>query len=438
MASANRADAPVTAVPGAGRARSAPLTARVPNDAARTAARAVAAVALVVIGARIQLPQGMTAGYVIAVLLLPVWIPVLRRYHGAVLLMVLGGAAAINGSILTGLARGTTHTGDGLMLQNTFVLVGTMLAIGVVLWARTVMPLWAVGLFFGIGLFLGIDPHGLLASGNPWKFVFTLPVTVVALSLAMTRRSRPLELVILVVLAGLSMFSDARSGFAILLLTGVLVLWQARPTAATTRQSTVRVLLGLLVVSAIAYNVGQSLIVDGALGQATQERTITQIDTSGNLILGGRPELAAAGALMEHYPFGFGSGTYADSAQVLVAKQGMYAINYAPNNGYVDNFMFGTGFELHSMIGDLWANYGLAGLALGGALLWYVLRGLGHSVARRTASALVIYLAVRIVWSLFFGPWWSSVTMLTLLVGMILIPREPETSPAASRAEAPG
>ncbi|MEV8213002.1 hypothetical protein [Leifsonia sp. NPDC077715] len=385
--------------------------------------RVVAALALVIIGARIQLPQGLTAGYLVAVLLLPVWVSVLPRYRGGILLMVLGGAAALNGYLLTGLARGTEHTGNGLALQNTFVLVGTMLAIGVVLWARTLMPLWSIGLLFGIGLLVGIDPHGLLAGGNPWKFVFAVPVTVIALSIAMVRKSRGLELVIVVALAAVSMASDARSGFAILMLTGVLVVWQLRPTSNTKRASTARVLLGLLLLAGIAYNVGQSLIVDGALGEATQQRTIAQINTSGSLILGGRPELAATAALAQHYPFGFGSGTYASSSQILVAKQGMLAINYDPNNGYVENFMFGTGFELHSMIGDLWANYGVAGVALAAALLWYILRGLGHSVARRTASALVIYLAVRTLWSMFFGPWYSSVTLLTLLIGMTLLER---------------
>ncbi|MFP3466531.1 hypothetical protein [Leifsonia sp. SIMBA_070] len=392
-------------------------------DAWRTISRVVAALSLVIIGARIQLPQGLTVGYLVAVLLLPVWISVLPRYRGGVLLMALGGAAALNGYLLTGLARGSAHTGNGLALQNTFVLVGTMLAIGVMLWARTLLPLWSVGLFFGIGLLVGIDPHGILAGGNPWKFVFAVPVAVIALSIAMVRKSRGLELVIVVALAALSAASDARSGFAILLLTGVLVVWQLRPTSNTKRASTARVLLGLLLVAGIAYNVGQSLIVDGALGEATQQRTIAQINTSGSLILGGRPELAATAALMQHYPFGFGSGSYASSTQVLVAKQGMMAINYDPNNGYVDNFMFGTGFELHSMIGDLWANYGIGGLLLSVGLLWYVLRGLGHSVAHRAASALLIYLAVRTLWSLFFGPWYSSATLLTLLIGMTLLPR---------------
>ena len=402
-----------------------PLTAplRAHPAAMQTFGRIVAAFSLVVIGARIQLPQGLTAGYLLAVLLLPVWIPVLRRYRGGILLMALGVAAALNGYLLTALARGTAHTGNGLALQNTFVIIGTMLTIGVVLWARTLLPLWSLGLFFGIGLLGGIDPHGLLAGGNPWKFVFAVPVTVIALSIAMIRRSRGVELVIVVALSALSMASDARSGFAILLLTGVLVVWQLRPTQHTRKASTARVLLGLLLLSAIAYNVGQSLIVDGALGAATQQRTIAQIDTSGSLILGGRPELAATASLMQHYPFGLGSGVYASSTQVLVAKQGMHAINYDPNNGYVENFMFGTGFELHSMVGDLWANYGVAGLALSAALLWYILRGLGHSVARRTASALLIYLAVRTLWSLFFGPWYSSVTLLTLLIGMTLLER---------------
>ncbi|MEN2736312.1 hypothetical protein ABCS02_00850 [Microbacterium sp. X-17] len=421
MAFANPSPLRLTAPASARAARKGGATGT--HDTATAIGRAVAAIALVIIGARIQLPQGLTAGYLVATLLIPVWAPVLRRFHGGVLLTVLGLAAAVNGMLLTDLANGTAHTGNGLMLQNTFVLVGTMLTIGVVLWARTLMPIWAVGLLFGIGLVLGIDPHGILAGGNPWKFVFAVPVTIVALSLATIRRSRPLELVMLVALSGLSMVSDARSGFAILLLTAVLVVWQMRPAATTRRASTARVILGLLVISAIAYNVGQSLIVDGALGQATQQRTITQIDTSGSLILGGRPELAATTALMQHYPFGFGSGVYADSTQILVAKQGMYSINYAPNNGYVDNFMFGTGFELHSMIGDLWAGYGVAGLALAVALLWYTLRGLGHTIAQRTASALLIYLAVRTLWSLFFGPWYSSVTLLTLLIGIALIPR---------------
>ena len=435
MAVADPSPLRFTAGSGNGRAsaplRTAPASGAHPS-AMQTFGRIVAAFSLVVIGARIQLPQGLTAGYLLAVLLLPVWIPVLRRYRGGILLMALGVAAALNGYLLTALARGTAHTGNGLALQNTFVIIGTMLTIGVVLWARTLLPLWSLGLFFGSGLLGGIDPHGLLAGGNPWKFVFAVPVTVIALSIAMIRRSRGVELVIVVALSALSMASDARSGFAILLLTGVLVVWQLRPTQHTRKASTARVLLGLLLLSAIAYNVGQSLIVDGALGAATQQRTIAQIDTSGSLILGGRPELAATASLMQHYPFGFGSGVYADSTQVLVAKQGMHAINYDPNNGYVENFMFGTGFELHSMVGDLWANYGVAGLALSAALLWYILRGLGHSVARRTASALLIYLAVRTLWSLFFGPWYSSVTLLTLLIGMTLLERGRDDAKAVS------
>ncbi|MGH1550681.1 hypothetical protein ACRAWB_16455 [Leifsonia poae] len=45
--------------------------------AMQTISRVVAAVSLVIIGARIQLPQGLTAGYIVAVLLLPVWLSVL-------------------------------------------------------------------------------------------------------------------------------------------------------------------------------------------------------------------------------------------------------------------------------------------------------------------------------------------------------------------------
>src|SRR3712207_9122030 len=45
-------------------------------------------------------------------------------------------------------------------------------------------------------------------------------------------------------------------------------------------------------------------------------------------------------------------------------KAGMAQIGYQPNNGYVETYMFGGQFKLHSVIGDAWAYFGVAGILL--------------------------------------------------------------------------
>ena len=72
---------------------------------------------------------------------------------------------------------------------------------------------------------------------------------------------------------------------------------------------------------------------------------------------------------------GFGVGENPTPGDAYVAKAGMAAIGYDPNNGYVEHDMFGSGFELHSVFGDLWAHCGLVGLVLAAYLFVFVVRG---------------------------------------------------------------
>ena len=64
----------------------------------------------------------------------------------------------------------------------------------------------------------------------------------------------------------------------------------------------------------------------------------------------------------------------------------MIDINYDPDNGYVNNFMFGNGIELHSGIGDLWAFMGPVGLVVAASLVGFVC-GLVYFLAGRRANA---------------------------------------------------
>lgn len=142
--------------------------------------------------------------------------------------------------------------------------------------------------------------------------------------------------------------------------------------------------------------------------------------------------MAATWALMQHRPAGFGSGALASAEDVLVAKSGMWQINYQPNNGYVENYMFGDGIKLHSVVGDMWAYYGLAGLVLAALITVLLAHALLARLATATAPALTIFLVCTALWNIPFGPLWGTTPILALALGLTLLPRPQVSSPQAS------
>ena len=268
----------------------------------------VAAAALVAVGSDFPLPVGrITVALVVALLLAPVTVlTTWRLTRWARGFILLTSAAMVWGvwlAVRPGLRVGDTgHAREDLFLMAT-LLLGTC----VVVWARTLLrDEWVAGLF-GVGLLV----HGATAGGqfasNPWKFGFALPVAVILLSLAWAARSWRLEVVLLVVLAFLSAVTDSRSGFALLALTALLVIWSQRPRVGSRRRWVGSfVLLGAAFFG--IYKVAEALIVNGYLGQATQLRTEAQIQAGSSLILGSRPELGASLALMRAHLMGFGVG----------------------------------------------------------------------------------------------------------------------------------
>ena len=108
---------------------------------------------------------------------------------------------------------------------------------------------------------------------------------------------------------------------------------------------------------------------------------------------------------------------------VRVAKQGMWSLGYDPNNGYVENYMFGDGIELHSLFADIWVMFGVGGIALALAIIVFTMRGVLHDIATGVASTVAMYLALRLLWDMAFSPWLSSLVLLPLAVGASLTDR---------------
>ncbi|TWX38672.1 hypothetical protein ES689_08640 [Frigoribacterium sp. ACAM 257] len=394
----------------------------------RTWVRFLAAAALVVLGHRLALPQGLFLGHVVALVLLPVWWGSMRLRRGGVPFLALGAGAAVAGIWLGAANDGDHAVSSGTAVPMTVTLVGALVSVGLFAWACDVLGANRAVLWYGLGLALAVSPSTTLFASNPWKFGFAIPVTVIALALA-HRLGRRWELATLAVLTVVAALNDFRSAFGLLLLATLLLFAQIALSRSQRRVSPTGIVVGLAALVAIVFQLGQALIIDGYLGTDTQARSLEQLRSSGSLILGGRPELAATFALMREHPWGFGAGSVPAPFDIQVAKQGMSSIGYQPDNGYVERFMFGGAFELHSVFGNLWAQSGLFGLALVALVLGLLVTGVVKRLADHTASGILLYAAAQSAWNVFFAPFLTSVPMLVLALALVLVPTQPRPVP---------
>ncbi|WP_417554609.1 hypothetical protein [Microbacterium sp.] len=385
--------------------------------------KAVAALSCVIVAARVTLQQGLTAGIVLSVLLLPVWITVLWRQRGGSMILGLGVLALVSGFVLTSFASSDHEVSDSLLQMTTFSLVTLLGGIGVVLWARSILGPAMTALWYGTGLLISVATHGL-DPVNIWKFDLSVPVIVITLAIAMLSHRLWIELPLLVLLAIVCALNDSRSAGSMLLVAAVLVTWQSVAGRLSGGSTTVRTLSVFGFVAVIGYFSLQAFILEGWFGTAAATRSEEQIAQSGSLLLGGRPEIGASTELIAANPFGFGAGTLANGTDLLVAKTGMARLNYDPNNGYVQKYMFGEGFEVHSVLGDLWLRFGLFGAAMLIVMLVAVALGTANQVSRRNATGLTIFLTIQIFWDSFFAPLFStSISTAVLAVALVLAPR---------------
>jgi hypothetical protein len=403
----------------------------------RTVERALCVLVLFLLGWRLTFHSGLTYGSIAAILVCPVWIGVVRRYRQGMLLFAGAGMLYASGLLLASFAgaHGRHFTLHAVM-QDSGLWIGTFAGVGAVLWARTVVGLGWIGLSYGAGMLIrGLTHPDVLAAGNPWKFTYSVPITIVALALASQRRSRVGSLITLLVLGAVSAALDSRSLFGTLLLAAILIGWQLRPSGGSKPAAWGWVLALLCGLAAAVYSLATSLMLEGYLGQEVQARSQLQVQTSGSLILGGRPELSATLTLLGHSPWGFGLGVAPTIFDVMVAKGGMVKINYDPQNGYVERYMFGGHVELHSTAGDLWALFGPLGLAFAILIVLLSVRGLAESMASREGNGLLMFLVCTTLWNLPFGPLYSSVPTLILTLGLVMSSRRSSGSQRHTRPD---
>jgi len=392
--------------------------------------RLVAAAAVLVLFLQVQLPVAhLNPAVLVAAVLMPVWVQVLPRFEGARLLLGAFVVAVAAGILLSVAEQGVRqiNVSSGLdFVVGTLTLMG---GLGVILWARTLISAPVIAMLAGFGLLATVSRSAELFASNPWRFGYSIPVTIVVLAIAWRIGSRWFEISALLALALVSATNDARSNFGMLILAALLVVWRARRLSPGQRGSWISMSLLVAAVAFAVFQISQTLILSGYLGERTQERSQAQVDAAGSIILGGRPELAAAAALFWSDPGGFGVGAVPTPTEIVTAKAGMAKINYDPDNGYVERYMLGGHFELHSVLGDLWTSYGIAGIGAGALLVGVAVRATALSLRSGVASGLLVYLAVRTLWGFAFGPFLGGSSIIMLFVGLVLIERSAQRTP---------
>jgi hypothetical protein len=376
------------------------------------------------VGLHLETFGDIRVGAVAAVATLPIWIRVMPRYRGPVLLLVLALLASLTGWVCS-LVFSTSHDVlPSAMLSRSGLILGLALSAAMLVWARDQLGAKGMALSFAFGLVASIWVLPQSPADNPWRFVYSIPITVFVLALAWIVDRWWIEVVCLLALAVIGVQNDSRSNSAILFLAAVVIAWQAisRSLFGRRRRASVAI-AGLALTGLACFLIAQAAIVEGVFGEVTQQRTIEQIERGGNVLLGGRPEIAASIALVTRYPFGLGSGTRATLEDVLAAKTSMEAIGYSPDNNYVNRFMFGSGVEVHSVIGDAWVWMGVVGAALIVAITIVILRGFTAGVRTSSLAGLFVYLAVRFVWDLAFSPLPSASVLMALTIAIAVLPR---------------
>lgn len=387
---------------------------------------------------RFQVTTGVSVCLIASIVLLPTWWGALRQYRFGRSVIIMG-ALAVGWGVALALVEQHRTVSYPLLQGQTLNMLAFVGAIGLLLWCRSVLGVTRTAMWFGIGALADIVGSGV-DSDNAWKFTFALPVAITVLGAAGMVRSRWLEFMSLAALGTMSLLSDSRSMTAFFALTIPIVAWQMVRGERRRRGRPWRVLLWFTALALAAFNLFQSLLLDGALGEDARQRTEMQIRASGSLITGARPEAGAAAALVGERPVGYGAGVLPSSTDIWTAKVGMGALGYDPDNGYVDNYMFGQKIEVHSVLGDLWISFGPLAAVFALLLLGSAIFSVTRSVTLRSSSAVAVYLLLLGIWDMFFSPLLPSSPTLALLfaitaisVDEILADRDPSGDDAAQR-----
>ena len=367
--------------------------------------------------------SSLNFGVLLAIASAPIWIFKVRAYSGAgplciglVLSVIAGLVLASNSSILYDVDPTRSLSLSALVVSGAVVLP-------FLLWARSVVGVPHLAVLYGIGTLINVLLLTDLSTPAWWKTELSWAVVLILLGIVSTSASKLLNVSALLILVGISTLGGYRSLAGMCLVAIGIYLYVNRPRNQTKKRAVMSALILGVIGPIIAIQVFTSLLLDGLLGAAAQSRTQDQLATSGSLIAGGRQEWAASLMLFVKNPLGYGTGVIPHVEDVNVAKTGLITLGANPDSQYINQYMFGGHFKLHSLASDFWVNFGLVGLCLVTLVGLFTFRFMVESISTNRISTLQALLVVWCFWNLLFSP--IDTNFMTTLFGMalLLVPR---------------
>ncbi|WP_225097425.1 hypothetical protein [Streptomyces sp. CoH27] len=353
--------------------------------------------------------SGLTAAHVVAMLMAPValaaaWRWKMARWNLLLLLVWLFGAAFTE--ILVG---DSNHDVALVLCRPLAVLVsfcGAMWALqckGVVV--RVYVVAFSAGLTCNMAIFMRSHP-----TPDEWKYgygpVISLAAVLVASAL-LARRMRLVGASVVIAVALVSLLLGFRSEFMIVCLAGAVAMLAGRRATRFSWKRSLLITVGLILFAGAVSTIYGNLASQGSLGAEQQYRWEGQSEVQGGVLVGARPEVVASYVIIKESPL-IGRGL--DPAVSRATRSeflGKLRAGDVDFNERRENYYFGKGLYLHSILFQTWAETGIA--ALPGILfpLALVLLALVFAIRVGSGSRALLFgfLLAQLGWDLIFSPW---------------------------------
>lgn len=383
--------------------------------------RSVAYTVIVTLAVPLAGSQTISVGSALAILLVPVLVSSTWPLRQARFILLATGATVVSGATLLAFNVGDA---TGRSIDTTAVLANYSLVIFlavnliVTVWCVLQIGVEAALVLYGVGSLIGYMISTEQFSDNPWKYSLSFPVCILLL-VVMGRLSRSAGFACAAALIVISISFDTRNTAGALLAacTTQLILLRGRQSNSRTRSAITVAAVGLS--GALVYQLFTFLALGGSLGRELEETTLNQ--SRNQSVIAGRVEYGATFALLREVPQGLGPGVVPSQRDVQIGKSGLADIGVGTSSSYVEESMFGNRFEVHSIAGDIWVQFGIGGVGLAAALLAVLIKTVTRCVSRSTNTRIelaVLFLAYQGLWDLLFSPLYANFRSFAFVCGV--------------------
>lgn len=392
-----------------------------PDEIGSRALQLIIAV-MVPVGVALDLSVGhyVTTAMLATFLTLPIWLPSFIRVPAGALVMFGWFGFLVSGFLLDWVvvADHVVERRSAFVIALTFSM--NFASVGALYWSsRKIGINWVIAIYAGVWLLDTLSQPSSWAD-NPWKYGFVMPVSLLVFSTIDRQRSTTLKILAVLILAAVSATNDSRSVMAVFLLTAVALAWQRIRLREVRDPSLAMFLSGAVAIAFGAYYLLTRLLVSGALGAGLKERSERQVEASGSLLLGGRPEWTVTMRLFRERPWGFGIGATPSQADYELGREGFASIHLSSQENYLKNYVFDKVFSLHSILADMWSAAGLFGVLVVLTIAWLLLSSMASELAHRTCGATQIFVTALALWNLGFSPYYSNLPEVMLAVAVAI------------------